>query len=156
MKAITLIVTILILVPSICIGSEVYLTREALRSSIRIPSHMSMKEAKTIYKLSLELSQGQQVIVYGCTNVTNDAGDNVGWGVVLKETTTGNYISLRQTRNVTPDTHHDSNSVVGTFEAPADGTYTFALMLWCGSTAVYGKYLTIDTNNFGQVLVQVL
>ena len=58
MKAITLIVTILILVPSICIGSEVYLTREALRSSIRIPSHMSMKEAKTIYKLSLELSQG--------------------------------------------------------------------------------------------------
>ena len=156
MKAIALIVAMLMIVPSICIGSEVYLTREALRSSILIPSHMNMKEAKPVYKISLELSQGEQVMVYGCANVTNDTGDNVGWGIVLKETTTNNYISPRQTRNVTPDTHHDSNSVVGYFEAPADGTYTFALMLWCGSTAVYGRYLTIDTNNFGQVMVQIL
>ena len=156
MKAIALIITLLMLVPSICIGSEVYVTRDALRSSIRIPSQMNMKEAKPIYRMSLELSQGEKVMVYGCVNVTNDNGRNVGWGIVLKETTTNEYISPRQTRNVTPDTHHDSNSVVGYFEAPADGTYTFALMLWCGSDTVYGKYLTIDTNNFGQVMVQIL
>ena len=156
MKAIALVVTVLMLVPSICIGAEVYVTRDALRSSILIPSHMTIKEAKAIYRISLELSQGEQVMVYGCANVTNDTGRNVGWGVVLKETTTNEYISPRQTRNVTPDMHHDSNSVVGTFEAPADGTYTFALMLWCGSSTVYGKYLTIETNNFGQVMVHIL
>ena len=156
MKAIALVVTVLMLVPSICIGAEVYVTRDALRSSILIPSHMTMKEAKAIYRISLELSQGEQVMVYGCANVTNDTGRNVGWGVVLKETTTNEYISPRQTRNVTPDMHHDSNSVVGTFEAPADGTYTFALMLWCGSSTVYGKYLTIETKDYGQVMVQIL
>ena len=156
MKAIALIVTLLMLVPSVCIGSEVYVTREALRSSVLILSHMAIKEAKPIYKISLELSQGEQVMVYGCANVTNDNGCNVGWGIVLKETTANEYISPKQTRNVTPDMHHDSNSVVGTFEAPADGTYTFALMLWCGSSTVYGKYLTIETNNFGQVMVQIL
>ena len=127
-----------------------------MRSSILIPSHMTIKEAKAIYRISLELSQGEQVMVYGCANVTNDTGRNVGWGVVLKETTTNEYISPRQTRNVTPDMHHDSNSVVGYFEAPADGTYTFALMLWCGSSTVYGKYLTIETKDYGQVMVQIL
>lgn len=156
MKTIALIVMLLMLVPSICIGSEVYITRDALRPSIRISRQMNMKEARPIYKISLELSQGEQLMVYGCANVTNDNGRNVGWGIVLKETTTNEYISPRQTRNVTPDTHHDSNSVVGYFEAPADGTYTFALLLWCGSDTVYGKYLTIDTNNFGQVIVQIL
>ena len=117
---------------------------------------MNMKEGKIIYQMSLDLLQGERVIVQGCANVTNNNGNNVGWGVVLRELTTLQYISPRQTRNVTKDTHHDSNSVVGYFEAPADGVYTFALILWCGSDAVYGKYLIIDTSNFGQLLIQIL
>ena len=132
------------------------MTRIALRSSIRIPSHLNMKEGKAVYKMSLNLLQGERVIVQGCANVTNNNGNNVGWGVVIRELTTLEYISPRQTRNVTKDTHHDSNSVMGYFEAPVDGTYTFALILWCGSDAVYGRYLIIDTVNFGQLLIQIL
>lgn len=141
---------------SVAYGDEVYLTRKALRSSIKIASWMNSKEEKPVYRLSIHLMEGERVIVNGCMNVTNNAGDNVGWGIELRETVTNTLISPRQTRNVTPSMHHDSNSVVGYFEAQAEGDYTFALLIWTGSTTVHGRYLTIDTAIFGQVMITVL
>jgi hypothetical protein len=156
MKRFLLGILLVLGLTGIACGDEVYLTRTALRSSIKIASWMDSKNAKPVYRLALHLEQGERVIVNGCMEVTNDAGDNVGWCVELKEMTTDSRISPRQCRNVTPPMHHDSLGVVGYFEAPADGDYVFALLTWNGSTTVAGRYLTIDTALFGQVMITIL
>ena len=136
---------------------EVYLTRIALRSSVKVADWMNWKTgSKPVYKLAIHLMEGERVVVNGCMNVTNDTGGNVGWGIRLVELITGEDVSPRQTRNVTPDMHHDSNSVVGYFVAPAEADYIFALVIWTGSTSVGGQWLTIDTARFGQVMITVL
>lgn len=135
----------------------IFISAIALISSLAILPAMDMRKAKPVYVIEIEaLRTGDQVILNGCITVTNDAGYNVGWGIAIKELYSNTIISPRQTRNVTPDMHHDSNSVMCIYTIPQDGTYKFALVVWCGSSRANGKRLTVEKNNYGQLVVQVL
>ena len=134
----------------------ILMTGVALISSLKIQPWMDHKKSRAVFVLSMPLRAGDKVILNGCLGMTNDTGYNVGVGIAIKENVSGKIISPVQTRNVTPDMHHDSNSIMTVFEAPADGDYKFALIIWAGSTAADGSSLTIENGRFGQLIAQII
>lgn len=128
---------------------------------LRIPilPKMSFRLAENLYALeSIELKAGDTVILNGCITVTNDAGYVVGWGVAIKEEDAG-IISPRQTRNVTPSMHHDSQTAMAVFRADHDGWYKFSMIIWSGSTRTRSgdnDHLKIEQLHYGQLVAQVI